>query len=409
MPKLLLTIGRESGLSIKRKLEAGAQQQDMNQEQLFFSILRSVLWGTEAKVPTDTDWQGVLNLAARQKCLHALSVWLKAHRISTPFDKQLRPTMFIMLQRQARLNQLAISMIDLLMQHNIPATLIKGYSLSALYPDPDTRDFGDVDIYVGEEHYERATEIAKAAYPHAHWYSETHGGIHFILVIDENLDRVVELHRVTMEFHDKRADALYQAFTHKHLDGSTTLDIYGHAVPVPSAAYNALYVFMHAWHHFESTGVGFRPLADWALCLHQAHEQLSAEEWSQLCQEIDGILTALRMKTAWQTFGHVLVEQLQLPAACFPLYTTHYQRRAARLLRQLVRDGHGGRPTKVSIQEIALMRRFPCARPTKHRVMQVAYTACRLIFDAWQMGKLFPDLAWHELVHSVRMAFAKKH
>ena len=98
----------------------------MRQEDIFFSILRSVLWGTEVDVPTDTDWKGVLNLAARQKCLHALSVWLKAHRISTPFDKQLTPTMFMVLQRQARLNQLAISMIDLLMQHNIPATLIKG-------------------------------------------------------------------------------------------------------------------------------------------------------------------------------------------------------------------------------------------------------------------------------------------
>jgi hypothetical protein len=233
-------------------------------------------------------------------------------------------------------------------------------------------------------------------------------------VIDENLDRVVELHRVTMEFHDKKADALYQAFTQKYLGsssgvGKSSVDWKGVELPVPGAAYNALYVFMHAWHHFESTGVGFRPLADWALCLRQAHEQLSAEAWQQLCQEIDRILTALRMKKAWQTFGHVLVGELQLPAACFPLYTTHYQRRAARLLRQLVRDGHGARPAKLNIQEIALMRRFPWERPAKHRVMQVGYTACRLVFEAWQMSKLFPDLAWHEWVHSVRMAFTKKH
>ena len=98
----------------------------MRQEDIFFSILRSVLWGTEVNVPTDTGWKDVLNLAARQKCLHAFSVWLKAHRISTPFDKQLTPTMFMVLQRLARLNQLAIRVIDLLSQHDIPATLIKG-------------------------------------------------------------------------------------------------------------------------------------------------------------------------------------------------------------------------------------------------------------------------------------------
>ena len=105
-------------------------------------------------------------------------------------------------------------------------------------------------------------------------------------MIDENLDRVVELHRVTMEFHDKKANPLYQAFTYKHLNASTTLDIHGHAVPVPSVAYNALYVFMHAWHHFESTGVGFRQLGDWALCLKMAHEQATPAKWQALTQLI---------------------------------------------------------------------------------------------------------------------------
>ena len=40
----------------------------MRQEDIFFSFLRSVLWGTEVNVPSDTDWKGALNLAARQKC-----------------------------------------------------------------------------------------------------------------------------------------------------------------------------------------------------------------------------------------------------------------------------------------------------------------------------------------------------
>jgi hypothetical protein len=388
----------------------------MRREDIFFAILRSVMWGTPVEVPADTDWRGVLNLAARQKCLHAFSMWFKTNKIATPFDKQLQPAIFAVMGRTARLNHLAADVITLLAEYHIPSTLIKGYSLSALYPDPDMRDFGDVDIYVGEENYLRAAEIVTAAFPDAHWHSATYGGIHYILVIDENLDRVVELHRVTMEFHDKKADALYQAFTKKHLGnsveengvGKSSVEWRGIQLPVPGVAYNALYVFMHAWHHFESTGVGFRPLADWALALHEAHELLKAEDWQTLCQDIDRILTALRMKKAWQTFGHVLVNQLQLPAEEFPLYTSRYQRLASRLLRQLLRDGHGARPAKLNIKEIALMRRFPWERPAKHRVMQVGYTACRLVFEAWQMGKLFPDLAWHEFRHSIRLACTKK-
>ena len=378
-------------------------------QHIFFSILRSILLGTPTAIPADTDWLSVLNLSARQKCLHAFSVWLKAHCIITPFDKQLHANMYMTMQRQVRQNYLAIDVINLLALHNIPATLIKGYSLSVLYPDPDTRDFGDVDIYVGEANYLHAVEIVTAAYPNAHWHSSMHGGIHYILVIDENSDRVIELHRVTMEFHDKRANALYQNFTSLQLTTNTsTIDIYGNTISIPDATYNALYVFMHAWHHFEGRGVGFRQLADWALCLQQAHQQSSTQEWKLLTHDIHQILSALHMKTAWQTFGHILINELHLPEEAFPLYTTRYQNRAKRLLRQILRDGHGGRPAAFNIKEIALMRRFPIERPSQYRVLQKAYTCSRLLFNAYQMGKFFPDLAWYELRHSLLLG-TKKH
>ena len=377
--------------------------------EIFLAILRSVLWGGSAELPQDIDWKSVLNLAARQKCLHAFSVWLKANRIATPFDKQLHPTMFMVLQRQVRLNYLATEVIELLAKHDIHATLIKGYSLSGLYPDPDMREFGDVDIYVGEANYHRAAELVTAAYPDAHWHSDIRGGIHFILVLDETQDRVVELHRVTMEVADTKANMLYQAFTHKHLDQTAaTLDIYGKAIPVPSAAYNALYVFMHAWHHFESTGVGLRQLGDWALCLSLAHAQSSPEEWQALVSEIDELLTALRMRKVWQTFGHILVHELGLPSEAFPLYTTQYQRLAKRLMRQLLRDGHGGRPATFQFNEIALMRCFPWERPAKNRALQMAYTFCRLLFEAWQMGKFFPGWAWHDWQATCQKTFKRK-
>jgi hypothetical protein len=380
------------------------------EEQVFFNILRSLVWGTPLEIPANVDWQEVLNIAARQKCLHAFSVWTKSHRIATPFDKQLQPAVFMVLQRQARLNHLAADVVKLLSQNNLTSVLIKGYSLSVLYPDPDTRDFGDVDIFVGQTDYKRATEILTTAYPQAYWKSDLHGGIHYILVIDESLDRVVELHRVTMEFSDKNADKLYQDFTHKYLNPTSMdkIDICGQKVLVPSAAYNALYTFMHAWHHFESTGVGFRQLGDWALCLKQAYNQLSAHEWELLTQEMHAILLALKMKTAWQTFGHILVDELHLPVEAFPFYTQRYKARAKRLLRQLMRDGHGGRPVELRIKEIALMRRFPFERPSQYRLLQKGYTFCRLLFEAIQMGKLFPDLAWHELMHSLLLG-TKKH
>ena len=378
------------------------------EEEIFFEILRSVLWGTPANIPGDIPWQIVLNLAARQKCLHAFSMWNKVHAIKTPYDKHLQSGIFTLLGRHARLNRLTVDVVNLLRQHGIAATLIKGYGISSLYPDPDMRDFGDVDIYVGEENYHRSAQIVTEAYPDAHWHSDIRGGIHYILVLDENQDRVVELHRVTMEFHDRKADALYQAFTKKYLsDPQSYIHINDADIPVPPAAYNALYVFMHAWHHFESTGVGFRQLGDWALCLKHAHEQCSKDQWQTLVHDIDAIMTALHMKTVWQTFGHVLVEQLHLPLEAFPLYTSRYQRRAKRLLKQLIRDGHAGRTATWALSEMCMMRSFPLERPKQNRFLQVLYTAYRLTFEAWQMAKLFPSQAWHEFLYTVKHSINK--
>ena len=379
------------------------------QEEIFFAILRSIVWGTSADVPSDIDWQNVLNLAARQKCLHAFGMWCKAHRIQTPYDKQISAQIFILLGRHSRLNHLASDVISLLENNGIAVTLIKGYSIAALYPDADMRDFGDVDIYVGEEQYHRAAQLVTEAYPDAHWHSDIRGGIHYILVLDENQDRVVELHRVTMEFYDKQADALFQAFTKKYLGtNSSKLDINGRLVSVPPAAYNALYVFMHAWHHFESTGVGMRQLADWALCLKTAYDELSQDEWMELSGEIDVVLSALRMKRAWQTFGHILVDELHLPTAAFPLYTKDYAKCSRRLLQQLLRDGHCGRTARFSWKERRLMRCIPWERPEKNRSLQIIYTSYKVLFDAWQMAKLFPDFAWGELVAKLRHIAGKK-
>lgn len=381
---------------------------ERGQEDIFFAILRSIVWGTSADVSSDADWKAVLNLAARQKCLHAFSVWNKVHGIVTPYDKQLQSSIYLLLGRHARLNQLAVEVLDILSQNQIPAVLIKGVSIAGLYPDPDMRDYGDVDIYVGEECYHRAVEIVTAAYPDAHWHSDIRGGIHYILVLDENQDRVLELHRVTMEFYNRRANALYQSFTRKYLSYPKSMRFGDAVVAIPSAAYNALYIFMHAWHHFESTGVGMRQLADWALCLKRAYDELSSEEWMSLCREIDDILSSLRMKKAWQTFGHILVDELHLPVEAFPLYTEVFAKRSRRLLQQLMRDGHCGRTSRFSWKEMSRMRCIPWERPNQSRFLQVLYTSYKLLFDAWQMAKLFPDFAWNELLAKLRHIIGKR-
>lgn len=390
------------------------------EEDIFLSILRAVLWGTDGEIKNEEsrmknctcgnvraadsiDWGKVLGLASRQSCLHAFGVWLLQQHIDTPYTPTLRVNTFATLQRQVRLNRLAAEVITLLQNHGIKAVLMKGYGLSLLYPDPDMRSFGDVDIYVGEKNYLQAARIVTDAFPDNYWHSALHGGIHYIMCLDEKCDRTLELHRVTMEFADKAGNQAFQAYTEHAMEEPLPIVSVGETdVSVPRAAYNALYVFMHAWHHFGSTGVGFRQLGDWALAVHHACQIATPQEWAETVRDIQTVLDALHMTTVWQTFGHVLIHTLGLPQEEFPLYTELYQQRAQRLTRQLLRDGHGYRPAHQHLSDMALMRRFPWQRPEKGRVLQVMSTACRLFFNAWQMGKFFPRYAWHELCATIK-------
>lgn len=387
----------------------------MSTEDLFFQILRSILWGDPDPIQhsewriKDEDWRKVLAMANRQGCLHAFGVWILQHHIDTPFNTTLRTNTFATLQRQARLNRLAADVISLLQDRGIRAVLMKGYGSALLYPDPDMRSYGDVDVYVGEKNYLHAAQEVTEAYPDHYWHSPLHGGIHYILCLDKQCDRNIELHRVTMEFADEAGNRVFQDYTVRNMEGPLPVaSIYGTDVSLPRAAYNALYVFMHAWHHFEGSGVGFRQLGDWALAVHHAYRQATPSEWDRQVAEMQTVLDALHMTAVWQTFGHVIINILGLPQSEFPLYTDRYRQRATRLTRQLLRDGHGYRPAHQHIQEIALMRRFPWQRPEQHRVLQVVNTACRVVFDAIQMGKFFPQYAWKKLCATLRAACTKK-
>lgn len=370
------------------------------EEDIFFSILRSVLWGEEYAVSPsyEVDWNKVLGLANRQSCLHAFGVWILQHHIETPYNQTLRANTFATMQRQVRLNRLAADVVTLLQNHGIQAVLMKGYGLSLLYPDPDMRSFGDVDIYVGEKNYLHATQLVTEAYPDNYWHSALHGGIHYIMCLDEKCDRTVELHRVTMEFTNKAENQAFQAYTEHNMEEPLpVISIAGVDVSVPRAAYNALYVFMHAWHHFEGAGVGFRQLGDWTLALHHAYQQATPQEWENTVHEMHNVLDALHMTAVWQTFGYVVVNVLGLPQEEFPLYTERYQQRAKRLMSQLLRDGHGYRPAHQPPSDITLMRRFPWERPEHGRMLQVMTTVCRIFFNALQLSKFFPHYAWTEL------------
>ena len=355
------------------------------------ALLRALLWDEPLHIDTAVLMQpGLWQAACRYQLDNMLAVWAlnKGLDIFNPAYQKQR--IFINLQRKQRQNKLLTDLVTLLRQHDIEPVLLKGYGLELLYENPDMRVYSDVDIYIGEQNYNRAVQIVRSYYPDAHWCSESEGVMHFIMVLDDNIERVVELHRVTMEFSGTRANRAWQQFTLDEMRHTRTIEINGVNVSIPSTTYNAIYVFIHAWHHFASSGVGLRQLADWMLTLRTTINT----------EALHDILRQLHMLEVWQTFGWVLVNRFGLNSEEFPFYSDSCSNRGERLYRQLLTDGHGGRLSRFKLLSWR-MYRFPFSRPAHGRLWQKIYTFCRLTFNAFQRGKCFPKYAFYEYLDNV--------
>ena len=171
------------------------------------------------------------------------------------------------------------------------------------------------------------------------------------------------------------------------------MELNGINVNIPSFTYDSLYIFIHAWHHFVSSGVGLRQMADWMLHLHTYADRLETGI-------IKSVLQRMNILEEWQTFGWVLVNKFGMPETEFPFYTGKYAHKGEKLYRQLMIDGHCGRETRLKFLGEQLYL-FPFSRPAHGRLRQKIYTLCRLTFNTIQLAKLFPGYALREYIYSL--------
>ena len=93
--------------------------------------------------------------------------------------------------------------------------------------------------------------------------------------------------------------------------------------PTLSATVNALYIFIHLFHHLIHSGVGLRQLCDWMMWLHQYKDVIDRAE-------LKGHLHVLELERPYCVLGAVLTEHLGLPEEEFPLAITDKDRKRSR-------------------------------------------------------------------------------
>ncbi len=300
----------------------------MNNE--YLQIVRAALWGKEPIVWPEEKTEQLLRLNAQQGTgALVYPCVLGQETVNAAARMQMKGVCMHTIQTHVQLQHTLKTTWQALEQAGIQAVLMKGAGLAALYPSPEQRAWGDIDLFVGKEQYHPACAVMRNTFPDALKFDEELDHYKHYNIIADGVS--IETHRVTVGLQhpiDERRYAQMEAYGMAHRE---RLVVNGVEVMVFEPTFNALFVMLHSWEHMMTQGANIRQLCDLALLLHHYAGSMDT-------QRLGAWLDAISLKDVWQLYMYMLVRHLGLSVEEAPYYTDKIAERAERLMTDLL-DG----------------------------------------------------------------------
>lgn len=360
-------------------------------ETQYFALLRSALWGTPFVMEGEVEWNAVMKLAKHQATNVLLSsVALQITGKNRPSDSMLgemQSAMRINLINHLQLRRILVAASKLLQDNNINPVLLKGFGLAMHYSNPDLRQFGDIDLYVGLDNFHKACMLLRTMPGCYTWSEEVDSGRHYNIEFGQY---PMEVHRVSADLSGHKELAIYESIEREGLyEKAQCVDFDGLKLMIPSKEFMVFFTFFHAWHHFLTSGVGWRQISDVAVTLHAYYGQLDTNKLYQW-------ITSMHLLKPWQTFGYLMVDHLGLHKDEMPFYEASCQRRANKLFSRIMAEGNFRRPN-----------RFKRNKP-KRIALKKLHSFIGIFVSFFQLADVFPSQAFHEMCTALKMGFQKK-
>lgn len=326
---------------------------DRNRE-FFMEVLRAGLWNDgkhcmkacrmnseEGFVP---DWNLISSWAGKQTVTGMVSKGISflPEVLCPPNDVRKNIQFFVMknMQMHELLDRIAVELSRTLKSAGIDSVLLKGQGLARVYDNPKLRQCGDIDLYVGRDNYRKACEVTdriaeriarkggegddKRLESDKHYHCRINGV-------------AIEIHKKASILSDSRYNERFAEFEKACLNPGSVMKVdlgYG-TVNVPPVEFDAVFVFLHAWGHVFSSGLGLRQVCDWTMYMHRYGSELDVDV-------LEKRLAGMGLKKGWQIFGYVAVRYLGLPVEECPLFTDKYCKEAEALFELVWKEGNFG-------------------------------------------------------------------
>jgi len=298
-------------------------KQQEQAERTLLELLRNELWG----VPLLFDelsheaFRAVISLAGKQAVVGLVGQSLISN--SVKLDKRdialLSRTMKELTEQSQKADQNTSGFAGFLDRKGVKYVIVKGQTLAALYPHPELRSPGDIDIYCPGEDFEKAKQLVEDKLQISlSKHNEKSKHVEF-----EANGVLYELHDVLLTWVDKKKQSYWNALVDTVMnERPATVSVNEVQVRTLDITCNVLYTFVHMFFHLVSSGVGLRQLCDCAVILHSAASEKSNNGIGAIGEfepeKLRDMLETLGLFKAYKAVGSFLVEELGLPGKEFP-------------------------------------------------------------------------------------------
>ena len=169
-------------------------------------------------------------------------------------------------------------------KRGIKALVIKGAHLASMYPVPEYRSFGDVDLLLWDKRDEaKAVKVLEElGCVKNSFQRSTH---HVEMVFEDRIP--VELHSsVVRDFEDQKINKRIDEIFELKEEDVTKAEVMGIEFPVLTDGLNAFYMLLHSVQHFLNAGFGIRLILDWALFWKREVNDAETEKYLGLVKEV---------------------------------------------------------------------------------------------------------------------------
>jgi len=224
------------------------------------------------------DWSAVLDEGDR----HAVTALLfpsmmQVPELSDALISRICGTAVSASHGSEELMQTQQEILALLKQQGIPCAVLKGTSLACLYPHPELRVLGDIDLLFTKETVEEACQVL-----YQQGFIKTHASEKHICLERQGVS--VEMHSMVSVFPESEKGLFARRFMTDALQHTETMHMGAYAFPALSGMYQIISLLAHMDQHLATEGIGLRQLCDWAVAVHAQRQQIGAEQLDLLEQ-----------------------------------------------------------------------------------------------------------------------------